>query len=94
MSARLRIPADLHFADLALELRGNGGLLFLPAPLGKMCLSNGLDPELVLADEDWSCWLITGWYLVHRQAGGEPDPAAEEAMRRVAENPFVVPGET
>lgn len=84
MSTRLRIPPGLDFADLALELGQDGGLLFVPSPLGVLCLHNGLDPELVLADEDRSCALICDWYLAHRLAGGEPDPTAEELLAQAA----------
>jgi hypothetical protein len=35
-------------------------------------------------DEDLSCWLICEWYLVHREAGGEPDPVAKAILVDVA----------
>ena len=37
------------------------------------------------AEEDLSCWLICEGYVAHREAGGEPDPAAEQILAEVAE---------
>jgi hypothetical protein len=45
MTFTLMVPDGLTFADLALEREPvTHRLLFLPAPLGAMCLFNGLDP--------------------------------------------------
>jgi hypothetical protein len=83
---KLTTPDGLNFADLALEREPvTRRLLFLPAPLGALCVVNGLDPEETLADEDLSCWLICERYLAHRLAGGEPDPVAEAILADVAE---------
>lgn len=46
------IPIGVDFRDLHLSIEpGTERLLFLPAPLGEVALRNGLDPEVVLADE-------------------------------------------
>jgi len=82
----LTISDDLQFADLILEREPvTHRLLFLPAPLGELCLVNCLDPEEVLASEDLACELICEWYLAHIEAGGEPDPLAEQILAEVAE---------
>lgn len=86
----LRIPAGLDFSELALELTPNGALWFAPSPLGKLCIHNGLNPEVVLANEDHCAWLIAGWYSLHREWDGEPDPAAEQIIRRIVERPYVI----
>jgi hypothetical protein len=76
--------AASNFADLALEREPvTHCLLFLPAPLGALCLFNGLDPEAILANEDLSCELICEWYFAHIEAGGEPDPVAEQILEEV-----------
>ncbi len=86
MQARLKIPDSLDFADLALEREPmTNRLLFLPAPLGELCLINGLDPEEVLMSEDLACELICEWYAAHIEAGGEPDPVADAILAEVAE---------
>jgi hypothetical protein len=82
----MKIPEELTFAHLALEREPvTGPLLFAPTALADVCRLNGMDPGATLADEDLSCWLICEWYVVHRDAGGEPDPVAEEILAKVAE---------
>lgn len=81
----LVVPESLRFAELCLEREPvTCRLLFAPAPLTKLCPANGLDPAAILADEDLSCWLIAEWYCAHREAGGEPDPVAEQILVEVA----------
>lgn len=81
----------LDFVDRALERAPvTQRLLFLPAPLGALCLFNGLNPEEILASEDLSCELICTWYVAHREAGGEPDPVADEILFEVIADDAVV----
>ena len=73
---KLSIPIGLEFADLKLEITGEGELRYLPAPLGKFALRNGIDPDLV-GDEGWAAEAIAGWYIVYCEAGGAPDLVAD-----------------
>ena len=75
--SRLQIPHGLTFGDLAVELAADGGLRFLPAPLQAVARINGLDADAIVADEDRSCAQLVGWYVVHREAGGDADAACE-----------------
>lgn len=77
------LPNGLAFADLDLEYAPTAGFRYLPAPLGGFALRNGLDPEALIADENHACELIADWYVLHRQAGGDADPAAEAALSHV-----------
>lgn len=76
----LQLIANLSFAEIALEVDPDGGLRFLPKPLGRFCLFNGLDPEVVLADEDCTCELICHWYVLHRDNSFSPDRAVERVL--------------
>ncbi len=83
-SNQLRIPEELEFSHLGLEIDlESGRLLFLPAPLSMLCLYNGLSPVEVLGSEDRSMEMICAWYVRHRQDGGVVDPAAESIRRRL-----------
>jgi hypothetical protein len=64
----ITLPAGVDFADLQLEITADGGLRYLPAPLGEFAVRN------------WAAATIADWYAVHRELGGEPDPAAETAL--------------
>ena len=47
------------------------------------CMFNGLDPEIIIADEDRACALIADWYLLHREGGSDTDPAVERVLERL-----------
>ena len=90
---RLKLVSGLSFEALALEREeGTGRLLFFPAPLGRMCVHNGFDPEEIVANEERARWLIAGWYVVHLESGGRPDYVAERILHEVAARPFAVQG--
>lgn len=76
----LRLTPHVSFAELRLEYAPDTGFRYLPEPLGRFALYNGLDPEHELADDNRACNLIAAWYVEHREAGGVPDPAAEAAL--------------
>jgi len=38
----------------------------------------------VLASENLSCKLIVDWYVAHREAGGNADPAADTVLHLLA----------
>jgi hypothetical protein len=86
MPKKCTVSDKASFADLALERElETRRLLFASAPLAEVCRASDLDPDATLADEDLVCWLICEWYLAHRMAGGETDPAAEAILAKVAE---------
>ena len=79
----LKVSAGLDFTSLELEVEPvTDRLLFLPSPLGKFCVANGLDTEHVLADEDQACEVICNWYVLHREAGGKADTEVESIVQR------------
>jgi hypothetical protein len=74
---KLSIPIGLEFAELKLEIIGDGGgLRYQSAPLSEFALRIGIDPDLV-GDAGWAAEAIAGWYIVYREGGGAPDSAAE-----------------
>lgn len=83
----LQIPQFLTFSDLALCIdAATQQLLFAAAPLIRICRANGIDPAPILADEDLSCSMICGWYLVHRTNGGARDAVVETLLAQVAKD--------
>ncbi|MEO8137107.1 MAG: hypothetical protein ABI831_24405 [Betaproteobacteria bacterium] len=81
----LRIPEGLAFPSLGLKRDlATGRLLFVPAVLASVCLFNGLDPGLVLTSELRSNWLISAWYFLHLQTGGDRHPVAEGVVVEIA----------
>ena len=76
----LRLITTVTFAELNLEYTPEGGFRYLPAPLGEFALRAGLNPEVIIADEDRACELIAEWYVLYRETNGDADPAAEAAL--------------
>ena len=88
----LRLISSIGFAELQLEYMSETALLYLSAPLGEFAPRNGLNPEAVIADEDRVCELIADWYVLHREAGGDADPAAEAALAHAQVEQIFTPG--
>ena len=82
------IPDDVEFADLQLSRAPDGSVTFNWAPIEKICQASGVDVALLRDQhEDNVAGLLTQWYRVHRETGGEPDPVAEDLLAEVmAEN--------
>ena len=78
------VPAGLRFADLKLEREpGTKRLLFRPEALIELMRENDFDQQTFFREEDLIAWLIAEWYLAHRNAGGDPDPVADEILNEV-----------
>ena len=82
----IMIPAGLTFADLGLEREPRTKrLLYKPVVLAQLVDANDLGAQTLFTDEDLAAWLIIEWYVVHLNAGGKPDPVAEEIQKEVAD---------
>lgn len=82
---RLKVPSDLKFEELALEVDDTGLYRFHIPALTYLCVFNGKDPEKVMADGDECSVLVGLWYLEHRSKGGARSAAAESIFRGVLE---------
>jgi hypothetical protein len=80
----LQIPEPLDFSQLRCEIAPDGRLLYRPAPLRAFAIANCLDPDVLIADENWACEVLYEWYLAHRSAGGMIDAAIELVLIRLA----------
>lgn len=76
---QVRVPADLHFSALRLRRHPDGDLSFDGAVLARVLAESGI-PEAA-ATEDLHSGIISGWYRMHRDGGGERDPVMEELIR-------------
>ena len=83
---RLKVPSDLKFEELALEVDDTGQYLYHVPAMARLCVFNSMDPHKVMADPK-ECPMIVGlWYLDHRSKGGARSAAAESIFRSVLEN--------
>lgn len=75
--AQIRIPSDLRFPDLKLGREQSGDLSYDRAVMLRVLAESGV-PESAAADlEDLHSGVIIGWYRMHLQEGGAPDPVME-----------------
>lgn len=81
---RLAIPDDIDFAALHLARDADGAVSFDWAVIERICRANNLPVELLReGPEDNIGALLIGWYSAHRNAGGAPDPVAEDLLAEV-----------
>lgn len=81
---RLAIPDDIDFAALHLARDADGAVSFDWAVIERICRANNLPVELLReGPEDNLAGLLIGWYSSHRNAGGAPDPVAEDLLAEV-----------
>ena len=82
--AKVAIPDDLDFSDLRLARDRDGHVSFDWAVIERICEASNLPAEVLReGPEDNVTGLIVGWYNAHRQAGGDPDPVAEDLMAEI-----------
>ena len=82
--ARVAIPEGLDFADLRLARDADGAVSFDWAVIERICRANNLPVEMLReGPEDNVAGLLIGWYSSHRNAGGAPDPVAEDLLAEV-----------
>ena len=83
---KIILPDGVQFADLKLEREPvTKRLLYRAGPLHALAVANGIDQQTLFADDDdWAALLVAEWYRAHRQAGGDPDPVAEQVLAEVA----------
>ncbi len=81
----VKIPDDLRFADLQLARdQQTLAVSFNWQPIERICEASGIALTIMRdGPEDNVAGLITAWYAHHREAGGEPDPIAEQLIREV-----------
>ena len=96
-ATRVVIPEDLSFHDLQLCREPNGDVRFDTDVIRRICEASNVPPAPFLdGPEDNVSALITQWYQAFREAGGTPDPVAEDLIAEMrAENaagqPFSYP---
>ena len=77
----ITIPSELSFADLNLARDSDGAVSFDTSVIERIERASGLPLGSFMAQpEDAVAGLIVHWYTLHRQAGGEPDPTAEDLI--------------
>lgn len=82
--ARVAIPDDIEFAALHLARDADGAVSFDWAVIERICRANNLPVEMLReGPEDNVAGLLIGWYSSHRNAGGAPDPVAEDLLAEV-----------
>jgi hypothetical protein len=80
---QLRIPDTVKFSDLKLAF-DDGDLSFDWTPIEIICGHNGMPVDMFKHEpEDNVSTLIVHWYAQHREAGGDPDPIAEEFFAEI-----------
>ena len=86
VQARIIIPADIAFADLALRRDSETGAVgFRWTVIERICEASGLDVAVLGAGpEDNVAALIMAWYDAHRARGGKPDPVADDLIAEAA----------
>ncbi|WP_460884063.1 hypothetical protein [Pseudaeromonas pectinilytica] len=73
------IPDDVSFSDLHLARDPDGGISLDWAPIERICEASGLSIDLFRSGpEDNLAALVTRWYTVHRQNGGDADAVADD----------------
>lgn len=80
---QVRIPADLHFCDLRLRRQPGGDISFDLAVMARVLDASGV--PRAAATEDLHSGVIVGWYRMHREQGGAPDPVVEQMIAEVRE---------
>jgi hypothetical protein len=76
--AQIRVPPGLRFADLKLRRHPGGDTSFDTTVVARILEASGI-PEAA-ATEDLHGGIISGWYRMHREAGGERDPVMEDLI--------------
>jgi len=85
---KITIPDGLQFRDLKLQREPNGAVTFDTSIINLICSASDINLELFThSTEDNVAALIVAWYDIHRNAGGKPDPVADDLIAEVmAEN--------
>lgn len=81
----LQIPDDVSFSDLGLARDSDGAVSMNWSIVERVCEASGINPELFqTGPEGNAAQLVVAWYQQHRQAGGAPDPVAEDLIAETA----------
>lgn len=84
-AAIIRVPTTITFADL--RLARDPVTLDIDLDVDtvvQVCIASGIQPSVILDNEDALTALLYGWYSMHREAGGPPDPVAEQLIAEAA----------
>ena len=83
-STRVAIPDELNFSDLRLARDPDGAVSFDWQVIERICHASNLAVEIFKdGPEDNVAGLIVNWYQLHRQAGGDADPVADDLIIEV-----------
>ncbi len=98
-TVQLTIPPDVDISDLELEFVDGTNLRFNWAPIHRICEASNFPFENFTEKQDDNVSaLLHGWYELHINNGGEPDPVAEfilaevKAMKRIGQKVQFFPG--
>lgn len=81
---KIAIPDDVPFSSLRLGRDSDGTVSFDWYPIERICEASGVTVDIFRdGAEDNVADLITTWYQIHRQNGGESDPVAEDLIAEV-----------
>jgi hypothetical protein len=84
LELKVSIPEGTDFADLKLERRSNGSLVFDWTPVERLCEASGIPVDTFRESrEDNVAGLIVAWYFEHLAHGGAHDPVADELIAEV-----------
>ncbi|MBP8852494.1 MAG: hypothetical protein KBG81_05660 [Moraxellaceae bacterium] len=84
-TARVELPDDLEFSDLKLCRKSNGKVGFDWGVIERIAEASDIPMAAFTEEsEDNVCGLILGWYRLHREHQGEPDPVAEALLLEAA----------
>ena len=80
-TARIAIPSDMDFSELKLARDADGAVSFDWAVIERICTASGMPVELLReGPEDNVAGLITRWYMLHLEHGGEPDAVKDDLI--------------
>jgi hypothetical protein len=80
---------DIAFSELKLAREPDGSVSFDIETIRRVCEASQIDADTVLHNEDNLVELITSWYFMNCDNGGESDPIAEDLILEVhAEDAF------
>ena len=80
-TARIAIPSDMDFSELKLARDADGAVSFDWAVIERICTASGMPVELLReGPDDNVAGLITRWYMLHLEHGGEPDAVKDDLI--------------
>ena len=82
MQQHLRMLRHVNFGDLGFSREPvTDNISCAQSALEEFCVSDGVESDVVLSNQEVAGWMIAQWYRLHREFGGAPDPAAEALLQ-------------